>query len=79
MSQKKRVRKVIAKKVTKVAPDTHEIVMEVVGAPDPPVPLPLVEPLVLDLTDYDADAAAPAVERKPRGFWAWLFGTENDG
>jgi hypothetical protein len=75
MTTKKRARKVVAKKVTKIKPDVHEVVMEVHGAPDPPVPLPLVEPLELDLSAYDA----PAVERKPRGFWAWLFGTENDG
>jgi hypothetical protein len=73
----KKKRKVIVKKFVKIAPDVHEVAMEVHGAPDPPIPLPLNEPLELeDFNDYNA---GPAPAPPKRGFWAWLFGTENDG
>ena len=57
MAAKKKAKKII-KRFQKIDPDKHVIELEVHGAPDPPIPVPLDVPI--------------DDETKTSGFWEWL-------
>src|ERR1035441_535019 len=58
MAAKKKAKKIVVKRVQKIDPDKHVIELEVHGASDPPIPLPLDVPI--------------DDETKTSGFWEWL-------
>ena len=87
MTNKKKLKakKIVVRKVEKIAPDVTAVELEVHGAPDPPVTLPIIDPLELEFNDYSAgpgpssaanesasDAAVNAASASAVGVWAWL-------
>lgn len=75
MTAKKKAKKIVVKRVEKVAPDKHIVELEVHDAPEPPIELPLTNPMELELElEPTADAVSPAETEPKRGFWDWLTG-----